>query len=437
MIRIIRNRHRSCLRGSIVPLLMALTFAAPCTGCKNWAPSWVHAPDVKKVKDQRLQTAAESFERQRNEAQIRAARSALKQGNHDICKQQLESLLTRSPDHREANYLLIDAMLRSGNIASARAQAESLVARWPNDPDALHALGQVHEIEGDEQRSLACFEKAASVATGEPVSSSDQAMSEGMLAKDPAVEASLLKAEVCLALDRREDVVAYLDEVFEYNPDLAEAHLLAGRLLTADGKTDEAAAHFEAASGHRDDVMIAADEAMTTDPAVALASARSDVESDKRTKIIRIGEEPAAMPAGPQRVATQMPERTLHVPAPVEDAKTAENEAVALAIAALRHDDPSRSILLSQSALKLYPKSAALHRILGAAHFRLGDYEASRTALEQSLALDANQGVTYFLLGTTLAKLGDAEGSERHLAHARQMDARYASKPEQADRATR
>src|SRR3569623_1956874 len=120
MIRIIRNRHRSCLRGSIVPLLMALTFAAPCTGCKNWAPSWVHAPDVKKVKDQRLQTAAESFERQRNEAQIRAARSALKQGNHEICKQQLESLLTRTPDHREANYLLIDAMLRSGNTDTAR-----------------------------------------------------------------------------------------------------------------------------------------------------------------------------------------------------------------------------------------------------------------------------------------------------------------------------
>jgi tetratricopeptide (TPR) repeat protein len=120
-----------------------------------------------------------------------------------------------------------------------------------------------------------------------------------------------------------------------------------------------------------------------------------------------------------------------------EDSKTAENEAVALAIAALRRDDAARSVQLAQSALTLYPKSAALHRILGAAHFRLGDYEASRTALEQSLTLDGNQGVTYYLLGSTLEKLGDAEGAEQHLQRASQLDARYASKGERPDRTTR
>jgi uncharacterized protein HemY len=106
-----------------------------------------------------------------------------------------------------------------------------------------------------------------------------------------------------------------------------------------------------------------------------------------------------------------------------------EADAIGIAVAALRRDDSLRAVQLAESALHTHPRSPSLYRILGTAHYRRGDYEASRDALQQSRDLDNRQALTYFLLGATLEKLGETEAAGQHFERARQLDPRYALNP--------
>ena len=80
---------------------------------------------------------------------------------------------------------------------------------------------------------------------------------------------------------------------------------------------------------------------------------------------------------------------------------------------------------MAQAGLAVYPDCAALHRTLGAAYYRLGDYQNAEEALQKALSLDKANASTYFLLGCVVRKLGDDEAAEQHFAQARQLDPKY------------
>jgi tetratricopeptide (TPR) repeat protein len=98
---------------------------------------------------------------------------------------------------------------------------------------------------------------------------------------------------------------------------------------------------------------------------------------------------------------------------------------ISAAVLALQHNRPDMAIEVVERSLKALPKSAALHRILGAAYYRQGDYPASQSALQQALSLDKSSALSYFLMGCTLAKLGQAEAAETHFRQAQAIDSRY------------
>jgi len=101
---------------------------------------------------------------------------------------------------------------------------------------------------------------------------------------------------------------------------------------------------------------------------------------------------------------------------------------VSAAVSALQANQPELAIELLTEAKSRFGDSAQIHRILGTAYYRLGDFESSQVALRQALSLDKSSGLTYFLLGCTLAKLGDSESAEEHFRQARALDPKYAAR---------
>jgi tetratricopeptide (TPR) repeat protein len=101
---------------------------------------------------------------------------------------------------------------------------------------------------------------------------------------------------------------------------------------------------------------------------------------------------------------------------------------IAAAMAALRHDRPDLAVELLGSAQPRFAGSAQLHRILGVAYYRLGDYHSSQVALRQALSLDKSSALSYFLMGCTLSKLGQLELAEAHLRQAQTINPRYTAR---------
>ena len=91
----------------------------------------------------------------------------------------------------------------------------------------------------------------------------------------------------------------------------------------------------------------------------------------------------------------------------------------------LRANQPKVAVELLTPAAKQFPNSAAVHRMLGVAHYRMGDYKSSQVALQQALSLDKSSALSYLLMGCTLAKLGQKEAAEAHFRQARTLDPRY------------
>jgi tetratricopeptide (TPR) repeat protein len=65
--------------------------------------------------------------------------------------------------------------------------------------------------------------------------------------------------------------------------------------------------------------------------------------------------------------------------------------------------------------------------VLGAAHYRRGEYQVAQTALAQALSLDKSDALAYFLMGSTLAKQNEHEAAAKYLAEAARLDVRFAN----------
>jgi tetratricopeptide (TPR) repeat protein len=99
---------------------------------------------------------------------------------------------------------------------------------------------------------------------------------------------------------------------------------------------------------------------------------------------------------------------------------------ISAAVTALRYRQPALAIELLAPVRECPSASARVHRILGVAYYRLGDYRSSQVAIQQALSLDKLSALSYFLMGCTLAKLGQFESAEAHWQQARTIDPRYA-----------
>ena len=84
---------------------------------------------------------------------------------------------------------------------------------------------------------------------------------------------------------------------------------------------------------------------------------------------------------------------------------------------------------LLKGAAPRFPRSGAIHRALGTAYYRAGDYQAAQAALEQALSLDKSSALAYFLMGCTLRQRGQLEAAEQHFSRAAELDPTLADRP--------
>ena len=104
------------------------------------------------------------------------------------------------------------------------------------------------------------------------------------------------------------------------------------------------------------------------------------------------------------------------------------NNPLQRSVEALAQGDTATAIELATAGLAQNPeRPAPLYRVLGAAHYRRGEYQAAQIALAQALSLDKSDALAYFLMGSTLSKLGQSETAARCFAEAARLDPRYGS----------
>ena len=99
-------------------------------------------------------------------------------------------------------------------------------------------------------------------------------------------------------------------------------------------------------------------------------------------------------------------------PQPAGTGVTSANPSLQPAITAIAAGQPQQAVQLLLPVVIKVPDDPAVHRTLGLAYYRLGDFPAAEASLRQALSLDNHNPLSYFLLGCTLSRLGDTEAAK-------------------------
>ena len=439
-------------RWSVASLLFVLALPA-LSGCASWPNFKPTVPDVKPIRKARSAQMIKEYEQHRNDAQYQAAVSAWKQGNTENCRELIDTLLERAPQHRGSRLMLVQLHMLEQESKEAHTEIDKLAKEFPDDAEVLHVKGLVCEADGELEQAEKCYRRAVEIAPKNEIFAASltclvdddpAGTAEASAAKPPKrapagrnanrLSATMLKAEVQFALGELEIAQRLVENAMAQTPDQEDLESLLARICQEPVKITDRhqvqPTNYQAASK-------------------GLALKRGNDE-DNQPPSLQATSSPVSMtPAGKSAEATQSPasvEETLRhgENALATDKPTAarsyfqraiaaapEDESVVVraAVASLRHDHPELAVELAQSALLRWPKSAALYRTLGMAEYRREHWQAAQAALRQSLSLDNSHALSYFLLGCTLSKLGQNEEAERNFSQARQLDARYAQKP--------
>lgn len=95
---------------------------------------------------------------------------------------------------------------------------------------------------------------------------------------------------------------------------------------------------------------------------------------------------------------------------------------ISIGVLILRYNRPELAQEYLEPAVTRFPNDHRLHRTLGLALYRQGQYEASQVSLGQALSLDNTDALSYVLLGSVLSKLGDRAAAENYLLEAQRLD---------------
>jgi tetratricopeptide (TPR) repeat protein len=431
------------------------------SGCAGWNGG---LPDVKPMREERATKAVVAYEKRRDDAQCLAAETGMRQGDIDGSIELLDRLLARNPAHREGQLLRINAALEQEDYGDARRRAEALLVQSPDDAAAMHLAGMACDALGEDEPAADYFRRAAekepdnalyaaSRAALEEVEPASyvQPLAEPVAApKKPTTalaSSQLLKAELCLALGDRSQALGLTNHILSADEQCPEAQDLSDRLHgPAEASQPDSSEKHVQHTGPRPDRMVSFEHPVggahrpasrSTPTKTASQANRSAIHFDpsaSRTNPSASHADPTSdcdwLRSGMAALDAGSEERAAEAFANAMDAAPRDEQvAMTAALAALKHDQPLLASQLAQQALAGLPRSAGLLRIHGAALYRLGEWNAARDALEQSLALDNSHALSYFLLGSVLQKLGESDAAQRNLQRAQQLDARYATQP--------
>lgn len=359
-------------------LAFLLTVTVGCAGIR--APKTMTQGDVSVQLKKRNEEFTQEFEKQRDFAEYQAAKARWEQQRDPKgCREALEKLLARKPEHREGRLLLAELCLAEENPQAAYDQAKATLDTYPNDAQVQYTVALTLDALGNPAEAVNYYERATQM--------------------DPRSEAFAAAyrtaTEACREEKRQSkattiDIVESLDEV------------------TAESVPVGYTAPSTRPTPANRDVLTG-----SAGPIDSTAAAESDPVAELLQKgqlALAEGSPPTALDCFRQAAALKPDNPQIPISA---------------AAVALRANHPQVAVELLMPVAKQFPKSAGVHRMLGAAHYRLGYYKSSQVALQQALSLDKSSALSYLLMGCTLAKLGQGEASEAHFREARALDPRY------------
>jgi len=351
---------------------LAVLAALALPGCASLSEPKLGAPDVSAQRKARKEAAVHEFELNRDKAEYEAAQARYQQDDLAGCREALQRLLNRNPQHHDALVLMAAVDLADNAHDKARACAQQALKSQPNDPRVQYIMGLLADSEGRTAEAAVFYERAATLDPSNEV----YAMSSASAHNPPgatSAPATIIPASAA-----------------------ADAATAANQVLPAGGPPPQ----NPAATG----------SAAKADPAAA-------AEADWVGYLFRAAD--VALDKGNLEIAlTYYREAIAHKP---RDSQVV----VAAAVNLLRRNQPEPAIKLLTPAATVLSDCAAVHRTLGAAYYRQGNYRAAQLSLQQALSLDKSSPLSYFLMGCTLAKLGQAEAAGTHFRQARMLDPRY------------
>ena len=408
-------RRLSPAGGAGLCLLLSLALA----GCAS-----VKFPEIKDVvlqRKARSEAAMRQFERDRDLAEYEDAQSRWR--GHDVqgCRESLEKLLARNPNHLEARLLMAELLQSENRAQEAISCLEPALRAYPDDARLHYALGLTLDAAGRPGEAISHFERAAKIEPdnglyavehqralaagnkpgGAVAQPSAPPATPNMLPEEPTARwqgGPAVQGEVIPA--------AYLERSTPAGqpPAPDPPGRAARRPGSAAGSSPLAAGSRGADRSSRAAYAEANDSADNAGPnspgRLFEQGAKALSQGSAETATVCFRQAMAAKPGDPQ------------IP-------------LSAAVLALQYNRPEMAIEVVERSLNSLPNSAALYRILGAAYYRRGDYQASQSALQQALSLDKSSALSYFLMGCTLARLGQAEAAETHFRQAQAIDSRY------------
>ncbi len=339
-------------------------------GCQSIATRDDLPKDVAPSRKARLAELTGQITRKRDSAELLSARECLQRGDPAGCQAVLAPLLKRNPDHIDARLLLAEALVAQDRGQQAIAELQLLAQQHPDHAQLQHTLGVLCENAGDLDQAKTYYDQA--------------------LRCDPHNDAYRLSCESAARATAADAPIVPMPNLsaVDFSTPASEAVKQVAFNLPAKPAPPAAKPH----------------------PARA-ASNEADRCLSRGLDSLHRGSVDAARPLFEKAMAANPHDPQIPLSA---------------AVAALECNHPDVAIALVKPALLRFPKSAALHRVLGTAYYRQGDFADSQTALQQALSLDKSSALSYFLMGCTLTRLGQTEAAADQFRRAGQIDPRFA-----------
>jgi tetratricopeptide (TPR) repeat protein len=374
------------------------------------------------------QQAAKPSEQKRSaETALAGAQQAIEEKRYDTAILLLENFLLDNPGHGEALFTLAYAyslagrtpdaidtyrqtlevepklfparfnlgmlLLKSNQPAEAAEEFLRAAELEPENPRPhLFAGMALQEVEREDE-AIVHFRRAAELAPADPeprrglltllLEKNDEAGAETVLAELRALEPDApelmkLQGELLLRREKDAEALAALEEYLKVKPDDAAAHLTVGRLYRAQGKTEDALRHFQAAN------------ASGNPPAAETAAALQEV---------------AEILAELDRWEEALP---LYEAAAARQPENAEIRA-GLGFAYLETKDYARAAEELQAALRLDPRRVKTYDHLASALYLGGNLAGTVQVLERRAGLAEETAGTLYLRAISHDKLGQCQ----------------------------
>jgi len=341
-----------------------------------------------------------------NAARLALARLWLQRGKPDDAIRLAYNALRVQPGVAGATMILARALLSKGDAENAAPHVMQLVKAFPESADTQTALGQLRALQGERRDARSAFDRALRIDPGileafagittldlqanDPAAA--RARVDARLAESPSdPRLLLLAARLYVVLRDTSAAERTLRRVIEVDPAQIEAYALLGQVYASEHRLDEARAEFERLAMLGPSASAVGAQTVL---GIILQMQNKWAEAQARYERVLVLDPTAAVAAN--NLAWIYAERSTNLEKALTLAETARSQlpdspevSDTLGWVYYKSGLTSLAVPTLRASVDKAPTNAVYRYHLGLAYAQSGNTKASRQALEQALALNA------------------------------------------------